>query len=305
MNTDLEARLTETMHHKVDGITLTSDILGRATRRHHRRVTTTRIGYTLGVAGLAGVVAAGLTVGSRATPRPDAGNAPVVQAQTASLRLASAVAASDNISYRERLTTSVRSLLGGRSVGMGYEGAFDPKTATGYVRSPQDGAVETELLINGTRYIGGEPPLRPLPAGVVHEPYGVYGKYPGKFNRLSLYDDGPDGFLGAVTPEPAALFKALKSAHATIRRNPDGTLHFEYTTLVKGTPGLVTDFSIATSGDVTLNVDGRIAGVVLTRRWQYTAKGRFDKVTSHVTLKLWDYGLKVTVKRPIHVVPAN
>src|SRR5947207_5017254 len=104
MNTDLEARLTETMHHKVDGITLTSDILGRATRRHHRRATTTRIGYTLGVAGLAGVAAAGLTVGSGA-PRPDAGNAPVVQAQTASLRLASADAASYNISYRERLTT--------------------------------------------------------------------------------------------------------------------------------------------------------------------------------------------------------
>ncbi|MFI7072594.1 hypothetical protein [Micromonospora sediminicola] len=35
--------------------------------------------------------------------------------------------------------------------GLTYEGAFDPKTATVYVRVPQDDSVTTELLINGTR----------------------------------------------------------------------------------------------------------------------------------------------------------
>jgi len=300
MDTDLEARLTESMHRKVDGIALTSDILGRATRRHHRRAATTRIGYALGVAGLAGVLAAGLTVGGGATPRQDAGKAPVVQAQTASLRLASAVAASDNISYRMRLTTSAQT-VGDRSVAsQTYEGAFDPKTATGYVRSPQDDSVMTELLISGTRYIGGEPPLRPLPAdkaGGAHEKYGRYGQYPGKYDRLSLYG-GPDTVLGAAAPDPAALFKALKSANATIRQNPDGTLHFEYATQVK-------DGSSTTSGDVTLNADGRIAKIVLTSLWQSTAKNRLYKGISHSTLRLFDYGLKVKVERPTDVVPAN
>jgi hypothetical protein len=300
MNTDLEARLTDSMHRKVGGIALTSDVLGRAARRHHRRATTIRIGYALGVAGLAGVTAAGLTGGSGATPRQDAGKAPVVQAHPAALRLAAAAAASDNISYRMRLTSYAR-IAGGRwGATETFEGAFDPKTATGYVRSPQDDSVMTELLIDGTRYIGGEPPLRPLPpemAGLPHERYGRYGQYPGKYDRLSLYG-GPHTVLGAAAPDPAALFKALKSANATTRENPDGSLHFEYTTQVK-------DGSSTTSGDVTLNVDGRIAKVAFTRLWQSTAKGRLDKGTFNATLELFDYGLKVKVERPADVVPAN
>ncbi len=296
MNTDLEARLTESMHRKVDGIALTSDILGRATRRHQRRTTTIRIGYALGVAGLAGVLAAGLTVGSGATPRHDAGKAPVVQAQPASLRLANAAAASDNISYRMRLTTIGQS--GQDRAEAIYEGAFDPKTATGYVRRPQDDSVMTELLINGTRYIGGEPPLGQLPADKgPGETYGRYGQYPGKYDRLSLYGD-PDTVLGAAAPDPAALFKALKNANATTRQNPDGTLHFAYATQVK-------DGSSTTSGDVTLNADGRIAKVALTGTWQSTAKGRLDTGTFTATLELFDYGLKVKVQPPTDVVPAN
>ena len=301
MNTDLEARLAESMHRKVDGIALTSDVLGRATRRHRRRAVTTRMGYVLGVAGLAGALAAGLTVGSGGTPRQQAGNSPVAGVQPASLRLASAVTASDNISYRMRLTTKAGVVGGGRSVASEtYEGAFDPKTATGYVRNPQDDSVITELLIRGTRYIGGEPPLRPLPAdqaGLTHEKYGRYGQYPGKYDRLSLYG-GPDTVLGAAAPDPAALFKALKNSNATIRQNPDGTLHFEYA-------GQITSGSITTSGDVTLNADGRIAKVVLTSQWQTTAKKRFYKGTIHSTLTLFDYGLKVKVERPTDVVPAN
>jgi hypothetical protein len=296
MKADLEAQLTESMHHKVDGIALTSDILGRATKRHRRRAATTRIGYALGAAGLAGL-AAGITLGSGATPQHSPGNGPVVQARTASVRLASAVAASNNISYRMRLTSYARTAGGRWEAVQTFEGAFDPKTATGYVRSSQDDAVITELLINGTRYIGAERPLRPLPpdkAGMTHEKYGRYGQYPGKHDRLSLYDDT---VLGAAAPDPTALLKALKNASATIRQR-SGTLHFEYTTQT-------VDGSITTSGDVTLNADGRIDKVTLTGRWQSTAKGRLQKGTFRSALKLFDYGLKVKVQRPADVVPAS
>jgi hypothetical protein len=179
-----------------------------------------------------------------------------------------------------------------------YEGAFDPRTDTGYVRAPQHDSVTTELLINGTRYIGGEPPLGPLsPDKGPGETYGRYGQYPGKYDRLSLYG-GPDTVLGAAAPDPAALFKALKNADATTTENPDGTLHFEYTTQSK-------EGSTTTSGDVTLNADGRIAKVALTGTWQSTAKGRLDTGTFAATLELFDYGVKVKVKRPTDVVPAN
>src|SRR5258705_9011173 len=107
MNTDLEAQLTDSMHHSVDGIALTSDVLGRATRRHQRRTATIRIGSALGVAALAGVLAAGLTLGG--APGQDAGKPPAVQAAPASLRLANAAAASDNISYKMRLRISLLS----------------------------------------------------------------------------------------------------------------------------------------------------------------------------------------------------
>ena len=294
MNTDLEERLMDSMHHQVDGIALTSDVLGRATRRHQRRTTAIRIGYALGVAGLAGVLAAALTLGNGATPRQDAGKAPAVRAEPASLRLANAAAASDNISYRMRLKTGTGSGQGGLT----YEGAFDPRTDTGYVRAPQEDSVMTELLIDGTRYIGGEPPLgTPPPDKGPGETYGRYGQYPGKYDRLSLYG-GPDTVLGAAAPDPAALFKALKNADAATTENPDGTLHFAYTTQSK-------DGSSTTSGDVTLNADGRIAQVALTGTWQSTVKGRLDTGTFTATLELFDYGVAVKVERPTDVVPAN
>ena len=284
MNTDLETRLTESMHHKVDGIAFTSDVLGRATIRHRRRTATIRIASALGAVGLAGALAAGLTLGGG----PAVQKAPLVQVQPASMRLAAASAASDNISFRLRAKTT----------GLDYEGAFDPKTSTGYVRRPQDDSVTTELLINGTRYIGGERPLGKLPADKgPGEKYGRYGQYPGKYHHLSLLDDA-DPVTAAAAPDPSALYKALDKVNATVTDNPDGTLHFEYAATFP-------DGSTKTSGNVTLNADGRIAKVALTGTWQSTAKKRLDKGTFASTLELYDYGLKVTVKRPTDVVPTT
>ena len=294
MNTELEERLTESMRQRVGGIMLTGDVLGRATRNHRRRTMTIRIGYAVGVTGLAGVVAVGLTLGNGAAPRQDAGKAPAVQAQPASLRLVAAAEASDNISYRMRLTT--RDASG--KAGLTSEGAFDPRTDTGYVRTPQDDSVQTELLINGTRYEGGEPPLQKLPADKgPGETYGRYGQYPGKYDQLSVFGRG-NSPLRATTPDPAALLKALRAQGATITENPDGTLHFSYTTKSE-------DGSDVTSGDVTTNADGRIAKMVLTIAWQATKSGKVNTGTFGETLELYDYGVKVSVKRPTDVVPAN
>ncbi|MEV4412031.1 hypothetical protein [Catellatospora sp. NPDC049609] len=293
MNADLEERLLQSMHHKVDGITLASDVLGRATRRHRRRTTTIRIGYALGVTGLAGLLTAGLTLGTGAAPGKDAQHPSAVQAAPASMRLAAAAAASDDISYRMRLTTGAAQGQGGLT----YEGAFDPRTATGYVRLPKDDVVMVELLIDGTRYVGGEPPLSPLPPDRAGETYGRYGQYPGKYDRLSLYG-GPATVLGSAGPDPGALFKALKKADAVTTDNPDGTLHFEYTT--QGTDGPST-----TWGDITLDAAGRIAKVAFSSTWQTTAKGRLDTGTFTATLELFDYGIEVKVERPTDVVPAN
>ncbi len=294
MSINLEEQLAAGMREHVSDLAADGGaVLGRATRRHRRRTAVVRTGYALGVAGLAGVLAVGLTAAG-GSGRPQ--DLPAVQAEApASLRLAKAAAASDNISYRVKVVTGPATNPASHTC----EGAFDPMTATGYVRCPQDDSVMVELLINGTRYIGGEPPLTPLPPDKTGggEVYGRYGQYPGKFDRLSLYGDG-DSVLGSAAPDPAALFKALQQANATITQNPDGTLHFSYTTQVD-------HGSTATAGDVVLNADGRIAKVTIDGTWQSTAKGRLDTGTFRVTLELSDYGVAVHVDRPKDVVPAN
>jgi hypothetical protein len=298
MNT-LDERLANRLHDIVDGepdSTPPTGMLLERGRRARRQRATAMVGATCAVLAL-GVATAATVATAPATSRPGVtAEAPSPQLELASpaMELASAITASENISYRIRLKTGTPSGQGGLT----YEGAFDPKTATGYVRQPQDDSVMTELLIDGTRYIGGEPPLGQLPADKgPGETYGRYGQYPGKHDRLSLYGDA-DTVLGAAEPDPAALFKALKSANATIAENPDGTLHFEYTAQSK-------DGSSTTSGNVTLDADGRIAKVALNGRWQTTAKGRLDTGTFTATLELFDYGVEVKVERPTDVVMAK
>lgn len=292
MNT-LDERLAHQLHDMVDGepdsVPPVGALLDRG-RRARRRRTTTMVSATCALLAL-GIGTAATVATMPGTDRPagtTAQEAPRPAPASPELKLVAAVSASENISYRMRLTYT--------DGGLTYEGAFDPRTRTGYVRAPQDDSVMVELLINGTRYEGGERPQGKLPADKSGpgETYGRYGQYPGKYDRLSLYDDG-SGVLGAAAPDPAGLFQALKGANATISENPDGTLHFEYGTQSK-------DGSTSTAGDVTIDADGRIAKVVLNSTWQSTVKGRLDTGTSTATLELFDYGVEVTVKRPTDVV---
>ncbi|MGI5525128.1 hypothetical protein ACQEUX_29905 [Micromonospora sp. CA-259024] len=288
---NIDEALSQRLHDIVDGETdsvpPTGALIERG-RRARRRRTTAVVGTTCALLALGVGTAVTVTTNSPSGPPSVTAGAARPESVTPAMRLVSAAAASENISYRMRLTNS-------GPQGLTYEGAFDPRTATGYVRVPQDDSVMTELLINGTRYEGGERPLGKLPADKgPGETYGRYGQYPGRYDRLSLYDDG-NGVLGAAQPDPAALFAALKRANATITENPDGTLHFTYTTTGR-------DGSSSTAGDVRLDRDGRIATVALTVTWQSTAKGRLDTGTVNSTLELFDYGTDVTVKRPTDVV---
>jgi hypothetical protein len=283
MNTDLEARLTESMHHTVDGIALTSDVLGRAKRRHQRRTTTIRIGYALGVTSVAGVLAAGLTLGGGATPRQDAGKAPTVQAQPASLRLASAVEASENVSYKVKVTVGSKDNRGALET---MEGAFDPRTDTGFLNSssPGSGVVSYERLIDGVRFVGS--------SGSNNK----WKQYPGKHDRLA-YDGALNGVAGA-SADPDQLFKALRQAGAAITETGARVYHFTVT-LNGGSTGLRSN---TLSGDVTLDADKRIAKVTYEQVTQGEKAGQVYTSSSVVSVQLSDYGTPVTVERPTDVV---
>ncbi|MEU6203512.1 hypothetical protein ABZ814_07980 [Micromonospora musae] len=285
----LDEQLAHRLHDIVDGeqdsVPPVEALLDRG-RRARRRRSTAIVGATCAFLAL-GAATAVTVAALPAADRPAVTAEGAARPTSPAMRLVSAATASENLSYRMRLTQS-----GG---GVSYEGAFDPRTATGYVRAPQDDSVMTELLIDGVRYEGGERPQgTPAADKGPGETYGRYGQYPGRYDRLSLYGDGND-VLGAVSPDPAALFAALQRADATITENPDGTLHFAYAT--ESAAG-----SSSTSGDVTVDADGRIATVALSSTWQSTAKGRLDTGTADVTLELFDYGVEVQVERPTDVV---
>ncbi|GIF76450.1 hypothetical protein [Asanoa siamensis] len=252
--------------------------------RHRRRAVVA--GSTLAVLALA-------TAGVATVARPGPASHGTV-ASSPQLKLASAFATSTDISYRVRLTTGAA----GGGGDLTYEGAFDPTTDTGYVEVTLDDSVQTELLVDGTRYTGGERLPGPLPSDKQGpgETYGRYGQYPGTHDRLSLYAE-PGSVLGAATPDPAALYAFLQTANATVTENSDGTLHFTLETRHA-------DGSNSTSGDVTLDADGRIGKVTITDTWRTTLKGNASG-TSVSTLVLFDYGVEATVERPTDVVPAT
>ncbi|MDG4823882.1 hypothetical protein O7635_18660 [Asanoa sp. WMMD1127] len=284
---NLDERLADGLHGIVDGEGDSAPPVGTLLergRRARRRRRSAIAGSTLAVVALAAVGVAAVAQPSPVGERTAAATTPTGSPQ---LRLASAFETSKDISYRIRVTTGE----------LTYEGAFDPRTDTGYVRVPLDDSVMTELLVDGTRYVGGERPQGELPPDKdgPGETYGRYGQYPGRHDHLSLVAEAGT-VLGAAAPDPAALGEALRQADATVTENGDGTLHFAYR--VERADG-----SNAVAGDVTLDADGRIGKVTLTDTWQSTVKNSTG--TSTATLDLFDYGVEVRVDRPTDVVPAN
>jgi hypothetical protein len=285
MTTDIEHHLVAGMREEVAGIALTTDIVGTAARRHRRRTAAQRTLYGAGVVGLAGALAAVMALGSGQQRQPGTGRPPVASAESPSVRLAAAIAHSENISYKVRTTIVFDA---GRGLRWSTEGAFDPARATGYLHvldpnAPPPFGYE-ERLIDGVRFVGF--------AG------GHFKQYPGKHDRLA-YTAVLDGALGAAfgaSADPDQLFQALRQAKATITQTSAGTYHFEVT--LEDTPNAHTTLA----GDVTLDADKRIAKVTFVQALQANKDGQSVTGRYPVTVELSDYGTPVSVQRPTDVV---
>jgi hypothetical protein len=311
MTTNLEDQLTAGMRDEVAGLAFSRDVLGEATRRHRRRAALHRTAYAAGVVGVVGALAATLTVGTGApgstasSPGPVAERSTATTADTPQLRLAAAAAASDNITYRVKVTTTVKDKLPPKnelpepvSPSWVTTGAFDPATATGYLDSPYTGlrpmvaaSFEHERLVNGVRYIG----MRDGSArdnGKI-----VWSRYPGKQDNLD-YDLTLGGGL-TTSADPQELFRALREAGAKVTETPGGAYHFEVQVEVKDAPlrGVVDRLV----GEVTLGADKRIATVAFDRTVTGSViKGEVFTTHLHVVTDLSDYGTPVKVEPPGH-----
>ncbi|SBT54839.1 hypothetical protein [Micromonospora narathiwatensis] len=306
MTIDLEDQLTAGMRDEVSGLTYTRDVLGDATRRHRRRTVLHRSAYAAGVVGVAGALAAALTVdtgvpaGLGGSPGPIAERPSIAASpEWPQMRLAAAAAASENISYRVKVTTTNKEKLPPKGelpepVAERWvtKGAFDPATVTGYLESPNTGLRPPmssfwlqERLVDGVRYVGGLDGADPDNGKI------VWSRFPEGRQTGLKYDDG----LGAST-DPQQLFRMLRQAGAKVTQSPGGGYHFEVT-MQDSTQGVAAD---RLAGDVTIDADGRIRTVAYDRAVRWNAKGPEHTYHLHVLVELSDYGLPVKV-----AVPAN
>jgi hypothetical protein len=149
---DVEEQLTTGMRERVVALSLTTDVVGEAARRHRGRAAVLRLGYAVGAVGLAGALATGMAIGGS-----DSGSPPTTHALAApEVRLASAIAATEKISYQVKVTELYRGQRGSEAKPSITEGAFDPATKSGYLQSRWTGAEESiyyQRLVDGVLYI--------------------------------------------------------------------------------------------------------------------------------------------------------
>jgi hypothetical protein len=271
---DIEEQLAAGMREQAAGLTLRTDVVDAAARRYRRRTMFQRCAYAAGVIGLAGALAGAVALGGSGSPAPPAAGA--------DLRLASALAASESISYRVKVTTN--SITTPDAPAMTTDGAFDPATDTGWLRTPytEGPGWSEERLIEGVRYAGD--------AGI--DRVVRWKRYPGKQEGLN-YDGWLDGALsGSASPDD--LFKALRQAGATVTETDTGAYHFKVT--VKDLPeGWASD---VIEGDIRLDADQRVARVEYERAVEYNVKGRIDSAKWMITMQLSGYGTAVKVEEP-------
>lgn len=277
MTNFIEEQLTAAMSERVAGMAITTDLVDQTLRRQRRRTMITRTGYAVGVVGLAGALAAGVLATGGTGPAATPGRPSVTGAESPQLRLAAAVAATRSTSYQVKNALSARNIPGKRPVII--EGAFDPATATGYLRIGFDDGSRwyEERLIDGDLYTSDYLGQRM-----------VWRHDPGKHTALA-YDGVKNGVLG-VSADPQQLFDALTRSGAKISQAGPDKYHFEVA--IPTFKGL-TDARMA--GDVTVGSDKRVAKIV----YQATLRsGTRDTTVLDGTLELSNYGSPVTVERP-------
>lgn len=287
---DFEEQLSAGMREYAAGLVLTTDVVVEARRRHRRRVAVQRMGYAAGVIGLAGTLAAGVAIGGSGAPAPP--STPTVAAPR--VQLASAIAASENISYRVKVTELYRGRVDGADAKPTIiEGAFDPATATGYLASRWTGAeasVYHERLIDGVLYIGP-------PAG------NGWKQNPGTHDRLQ-YAQGEIGEVVGASADPEQLFDALQKSGTKITKSGAGVYHFEFSLKPSVSARGKLEQSIA--GDVTVAADNRIAKIAYAQTSVSTKHGTtYPPSIVDVTVELFGYGTPVKVEKPTDVVVAT
>ncbi|MEU4479395.1 hypothetical protein AB0F68_15225 [Micromonospora sp. NPDC023966] len=307
MTTDLEDQLIAGMRDRVTGLTPTRDVLGAATRRHRRRTALHRTAYAAGVVGVAGAVTAVVTVGG-GTPAGDGGApAPVVAGPATAagdaprMRLAAAAAASQNVSYRVKITTRDGSAKPGKLSAWVAdtwvtEGAFDPATDTGYWNSPWEGKSRPSVVSgwSGEKLVGGVRYRAAIDGSDRSGRKLAWSREEGRYDHLDL-DTAMGGSLGA-SASPEELFRVLGQAGATVTERSSGVYHFELA-LTKPSPEVLAD---RFEGEVRIGADDRIARVSYDR----TSRPARDNHTWHlaVVIEFSGYGLPVKVEPPAHVI---
>ncbi|MGR6316612.1 hypothetical protein Q2K19_09980 [Micromonospora soli] len=291
--TNLDERLASRLHALVDGepdSAAPAGMLLERGRRARRRRTGTLVSGTLAVLALGTVGTA--TLVHRPTP-----DRPAVVAEASSpavasprMELAAAVAASENTSYR---VTVRRAVQVDPNWSETTTGAFDPATASGYLRTPfPDGlSFQEDRLVDGVYYVGGADGNRKMP----------WKRYPGKRDFLP-FDVAMGGALGASSGQDG-LFQVLKENGATVTKTGQRAYHFsvEPTGKAAGFDAGAPLGREKVVGDVTLDADDRIAKLDYEVTLVWNKDGQTGPPTSvQVTMAFSDYGLPVKVEPPAH-----
>ena len=282
-----DTRLAERLHVMVDGETGSAPPVGSVLIRGRaagRRRTALRVaGASLAVLVAGGVVA---TVAHPGTPRP-----PGTAAQAPRLTLAAAVSASENISYRIRMSVAVKSVPG--SAVDVSTGAFDPATATGYLHTPaEDGpGFGEQRLVGGVRFLGDAGADRKI----------SWRRVPGRYTSLDFTGNSAGGL--SASADPAALLETLRNANAVITSSGPDAYHFTFAVATKDL--LPSSLYDRFAGDVTVGADHRIAAVTYERKLQWhrspprpDGRGDGPPVDFIVTMAFSDYGVPVKITAP-------
>lgn len=282
-DSQLANRLHDLVDDEPDSAPPTRQLLDRG-RRARRRRAGTLAGTSFAVVAIGAVAAVAITGTPSTAPggsvQPDAA-ATSAAVTDPRLELVAAIANSQNISFRLTTTATGGKGDGKATVPVGTavtEMAFDPATATGYVRIIEDGW--ECRLVNGVLYMSNGAQLQWL-------------RQPGTHTSLNMDEDKLRGaFVESADSEQ--LFVALRSGGKVEKTGAD-TYRFAATRSKDG--GTVTF-----TGDIVVGADKRIAKVTYDWRLDYK-QGAIQ--WSKVVMEYSGYGEPVTVEAPPNPVPVD
>lgn len=265
---DVEQRLVVSMRDHVAGISLDREILLRAGQRYQRRKTVRRAAFGAGAMAAVAVLALIVITGSRATVIGPGGHETGSLAQA---RLVAAVMASQSTSFYVTVTVDSRRADMTEVVSIRVEGAYDPATDSGYLRT----ADTEERLVAGVRYV--------IRKGLVRE-------VPTFRPDLSLFQwPGGNGFLG-TTADPTTMLDAMRQRDAKIAAVGVGAFHFAMS-VPRDDPRGRSD--VAIDGDVLVGADNRVARVT----YKSIVSG-FINAELMTVMEFFGYGTPVKVEKP-------